>query len=119
MLLFNQTVFDEIITGTVTTWYTPAVYNDLLGSADDLSVIATPTNVVSTPSLDIWAEMSGDGQHWLGGSVVTGAIASGVPLQASLTPFLVGHGYVRFRMTLSGAATGQCLLRLGVAGHSL
>jgi hypothetical protein len=78
MLSFTRLVFDEIIAGTATTWFTSAGFNDLLGSADRVSLHLITTDVSGTsPTLECSLQESGNAMDWvdlspsLQGSIVT------------------------------------------------
>lgn len=115
MLRLNRQVFDEIITGTATTWYTSAADNALVASIDSYTIFAVATNVSGTsPSVNVYVDQSCDNQTWiLGGTpALSGGLTEGLVLQGAgaLTPFL------RLRVTLGGTAP-QCRLRLTVTGR--
>lgn len=120
---FNKDVFDEIISGTGNTWYTPASFNDLLGSADFLGIYAATTNVSGTsPTLTVQAQHSADGQNWVNVSgtpeLSAVSIASNTGYYGSdngLAPVLAS--FVRFQITLGGTSP-QCRLKLSVTGRS-
>jgi hypothetical protein len=119
MRKFNVQVFDEIITGTGTSWYTSTEFNEPLGSADLLTLQAITTLVAGTsPTLTIAAEHSADGANFVEyPSAVFGptAIASEGTYDS-----LFGYGEpllprVRFKLTLGGT-TPACRVRLWVTG---
>lgn len=117
MLLFNQDIFDEFITGTTTTWYTAASFNNLIGSADRLLFLAYPTGLVSAPTLTVYVESSSDDQHWYSNSQIwdASALSDGVVIKATTSDLLA---FNRLKITLGGSAsTTQCRLKLSVTGR--
>jgi hypothetical protein len=116
MLLFNQQVFDEIITGTGTTWFSGVQYNTLLGSADHLLLMGYVTSVTGTsPTVTQGWEHSADGQEWVTNTVSPVAISEGTKL---LTPVYGYLPYMRLRITLGGT-NPSCRLRFMAAGRTL
>lgn len=120
---FSKDVFDEIISGTGNTWYTPGSFNDLLGSADFLGIYAATTNVSGTsPTLTIQTQHSADGQNWVNVSgtaeIPATAIASNTGYYGSdngVSPVLAS--FVRLQITLGGTSP-QCRLKLSVTGRT-
>ena len=120
MRWYNQQIFDDIITGTGTSWYSPADFNDLLGTADAFAVAAAVSAVSGTsPTLTVQAEHSCDGQNW-------NATAS-AEISTAIANDLLYWGYryeettilmslVRFKITLGGT-TPQCRLKLFATGR--
>ena len=59
---FSIEVFDEIITGTGTSWYTSTEFDSLLGSPEALVLLVTTTFVAGTsPTLALTTQHSADG----------------------------------------------------------
>lgn len=124
MLAFNQVVFDADINGTATTYYSAGQFNDQLGSADSLVVLASWGSVGGTaPKLTVGFEHSGDGQNWIP-TVGTGTpdiynidLNSGpawAGAAAGLTPVLLS--FVRLAVNLGGT-NPTCRLKLTVTGR--
>jgi hypothetical protein len=113
MLSFATLVFDDIITGSTSTWYTPASFNDALGSVEFLALHAVTTYVSGDPVLDCIFEHSGNGRDWLTTSRgIEGSIANGASLvERFTTADLQSLG--RIKVVLSA---GQCRLKLYAAG---
>lgn len=121
MRVFNLDVFDEGISGTSTTWYTPARLNDKLGTADVFAIMAYVTTVSGTsPTLTVQTQHSADGQNWL--SVGSAEISTGIAGntvyygQDNYTP--VHLAFVRLKINLGGTSP-QCRLKLSVTGRSI
>jgi len=116
MLLFNQQVFDEIITGTGLTWFTGAQYSTMLGSADHLIIMGYLTSVSGTsPTITQGWYHSADGQNWVVNTVAPVAISEGVKL---LTPVYGYLPYMRITLALGGTSPA-CRVKLHVAGRTL
>ena len=63
MLSLHAQVFDEIITGTTSTWYTSSQFYEAVGASDTWSIHACASFVSGTnPTLTVYAEHSSDGQ---------------------------------------------------------
>lgn len=119
MLLWNHDVFDEVITGTTTIWYSASTFNALLGSADRLVVLAYPTGLVSSPSLNAYVESSSDNQHWAIPATLLWAgqvLAEGAVLRAQANNQLA---FNRLKITLGGSSTSQCRLKVTVTGRAV
>jgi len=123
MRILNTQIFDDVITSTGVTWYSPADMNDSLGAADGFAIQACTTLVGGTlPTLTVQAEHSGDGENWI---ATPSAEISGVLIANSSTfvgwremfnSNLVPLANLRFRITLGGTAP-QCRLRLYFTGR--
>jgi hypothetical protein len=123
MLLFHREVFDEVITGTSTTWYSSAEHNALIGAADDLVVFAVATDVAGTTTLKVYVDTSGDNEHWYepgtekinatisdpNDSEKAGSVRLGVDALAA---------FARLRINLSGSGGPACRVKLTVTGRS-
>ena len=54
MHLFTLEVFDDVISGTGTDWYSTALHNNILGTADVFAIQAVTTGVSGTsPTLTV------------------------------------------------------------------
>lgn len=123
MRAFSKDVFDEIISGTGNTWYTPGSFNDLLGSVDFLGIFAATTNVSgTTPTLTVQVQHSPDGQNWVSVSgtpeISATLIASNTGYYGSdngISPVLAS--FVRLQITLGGTSP-QCRLKVSVTGRT-
>jgi hypothetical protein len=116
MLLFNQQIFDEIITGTVNTWYSGTQYQALLGSADQSLIWGFISNVSGTsPTLTVGWELSADGQNWVTLTSSPSAISEGTQILAPVDGTLP---FMRLRFSLGGTSP-SCRARFWVAGRSL
>lgn len=120
MLYFSTLVFDEIIVGTGTTWYTSAEFNAQLGSADMLALCAWVSYVSgNVPTLTCQAEHSPDGEHWAP-EAATPAINAGIagPDQViTASPHHQHLALVRYAVTLNGMSP-KCRLKLYVSGRT-
>lgn len=129
MLILSSDVFDEVVAGTTTTWYSYAQFNPALGSADSLSVMVYLTNRgTTTPTINLFGDDSIDGRNWVLGN--TPLVSS---TQLFNTDSLLMYGFkaaalgfnpspgsfARFRFTLGGAAGVQCRVKLTATGRSL
>jgi len=112
MLAYNKLVFDNTISGTVGTWYSPCLYDDLLGSADAIHLMVHPMSVSGTsPTVTCRLEHSADGRKWIQVSgtaeinaqalVNDTAIGSTTPSLQTITPYLQ---FVRVKVTLGGTS---------------
>ncbi len=109
-------VFDEFVTGTNTTWYSPATLNETLGQADWLTVIGVVTNASgASASADVRIDTSSDGRNWVDVGGFT--IASLTENAMGQGQFVQGLSYVRLRITLAGTSPA-CRLRIGATGRS-
>lgn len=124
MKLFNTLVFDDTISTTTNTWYTPAEFHDRLGSADAFIFLASAANVTGTANLTVQAEHSADGQNWV--NIGTGAEIPAADINAN--PVNMGYvsgvgvnavplAFVRLRVSLSGT-NPQCRLKITATGRS-
>lgn len=120
MRLTNIDIFDEVLTGSGTTWYTPTRLNDTLGAADAFAVQATTTLVSGTlPTLTVQAQHSSDDQNWLAtpSAEISTGIAEGGSYVGAQTVSSVGLlANVRFAITLGGTSP-QCRLKLSFTGR--
>jgi hypothetical protein len=124
MRVLSRLVFDEIIAGTSTTWYTATEHNAILGAPDRFGIHAIVTDTAGTnnPKLTVWGQTSGDGQHWIDieanpaidNQLFTAGQYYG-QVAGVLPPFLA---YVRLAMSLTGT-NPSCRLKLYVCGRSL
>jgi hypothetical protein len=124
MRSYNLLVFDDLISGTVTTWYTGDEFVDRLGSTDSFAVGAVVTNLGGLPlTLTVQGEHSCDEQGWMatplaevpGVSVPT----SGGLYWGSWGAFsLMVLAKLRFRITLGGT-NPSCRLKLFVTGRDV
>lgn len=125
MKLFNQTVFDENIASTATTWYTSAEHNDRLGLPDVLMIQAVATNVTgTTPTLTLQVEHCADGQNWInlkptGGPEIAAAAINTTPVNYAYVSSVttIPLSFVRFRISLGGTSP-QCRLKVLVTGRT-
>jgi hypothetical protein len=80
MRTITQQIYDEIISGSGTTWYSSLEWNSALASHDRVAVHLIATNVAGTnPKLTVRMELSGDNQSWCAdnGQVFEAALVSG------------------------------------------
>lgn len=114
-------IFDDIISGTAGTWYTPAQHNETL-STDAFAVQACTSQVAATTTLTVTMQTSGDGQNWTEFSPDIGptGVANDGSYWASRGPnaFASWFGLVRFKITLGGT-NPACRLKLYFTGRSL
>lgn len=121
MQQFNVPVFDDIISGTSGTWYSPRSLDAFLGTADVFIIQATTTLVGgSTPKIKIVTEHSCDGLvfgvHSVPSALNTVSISDGTTLfgvdLAAPKPF----GLVRVAVWLAGTSP-RCRVRINVTGR--
>lgn len=124
MIVFSGLVFDNIVSGTTTTWYTPARFDDPLGLGDELSVHAITTGVGGTgPTLTCQVETSANGKDWYSPHGLTPeinglGIANDTVLEGSVSIFdIVLQKFVRVRIVLGGNGP-VCRLKLYATGRS-
>jgi hypothetical protein len=123
MRLYNLSVFDDIIAGTASTWYSQGDYDKALASADWLVIGASITAVSgTTPTLTVQLEQCCDGLNWIAvGSPVLNATslsANGLYFgEAGAGGALIFMSYLRAKITLGGT-TPQCRLKLYVTGRA-
>lgn len=118
MLLFNQDVFDEVITGTTTTWYTAASFNALLGSGDRLLVLAYPTGIPTATNLTVYLESSSDDQHWVTPAAPLWSAKSLTEGQVEKAQASDLPAFNRLKISLGGSGGSQCRLKLSVTGRA-
>lgn len=121
---FTVQVFDETITGTSTTWYTSATFNDLLGSADELIVHAVADGVSGTvPTLTVGVDHSCNGIDWINvgwtASTLTGQTLANDTTYYGFFPtfFPPLLTYARLRVFLGGT-TPSCRLKVFACGRA-
>jgi len=124
MRIFNQLVFDGYVNGTAAVYSNP-MYNDLLGSTDQLSITGYTAQVAGTsPTLTVRIEHSFDNIRWVDRNAT--AEISAVALSTSGETTVQGHdgdpnarptlGLARLRITLGGTTpSGQ--IRLWAVGR--
>lgn len=120
MLVVAEKIFDNVVSGTGTNWYSPAQLNERLGAAEKFAVQASVTGLSGTsPTLTVQLEHSGDNQFWIalgspaqinGVSIANDTSYSGTQ---DITPVL---NFVRVRISLGGT-NPQCRLKVYVTGH--
>jgi hypothetical protein len=119
MKAISGLVFDEIISGAGTTWYTAAALYDGLGQTDFLGMQACFRGVTGTsPTATIQVEHSADGQNWLNAQAspeISTAIANDTSFNG-LCVFAMLFSYVRLRISLGGTSP-QCFLKVYVTGR--
>jgi len=111
MLAFNKLVFDNTISGTAGTWYSPCVYDEVLGSADLIILMVHPMGVSGTsPTITCRLEHSADGRKWNqvnataeinAQALVTDSAIGGTGVAETITPYL---RFVRVKITLGGTS---------------
>ncbi len=117
MLVYNEVVFDENLSGT-SNWYTSDVYSAVLASADYLRLIGLATQVTGTgPTVTIVLEHSADGQTWVAASTLVNAAALSNNLTVTAQSVEELLGLARLRITLGGTSP-TCRLRVGVTGRA-
>lgn len=120
MRILNLLVFDEIISGTTSTWYSREDLNRILGMAEAFAVQAYVTNVSGTfPALTVASQHSSDGQNWAATNATEiNAIlfVEGGTYAGTSGAFLVPGAHLRFKITLGGTAP-HCRLKLYFTGR--
>jgi hypothetical protein len=122
MRLFNEKVFDAVIRGTEPV-YTDAMYDELLGTADQLAIFAIVDQISGTnPSWQCRSEHSNDKEHWSstgGYAEFFGAFPPGPGptwgMSRNDNAAFLG-AYVRYKIFLEGA-DHQAHIKLIVCGR--
>lgn len=113
-------VFDDIINGTGTYWYTPAHLNEQLGT--DVFAIQAVASQISSAAPGLWVELqtSANGVDWYtyGGPLISATLANDGSYWGSggglFIPILT---MVRFRISLGGT-NPSCRLKLYFTGRA-
>lgn len=110
-------VFDDIISGTATTWYTPAGLNEKLGT-DTHAIHACVTQVSGTsPTLTVVYQTSADNQNWWSLPVISGtSVSNEASFAVSKNSIVPVMANVRFAVTLGGTSP-VCRLKLYFTGR--
>ena len=120
MRLHNLLVFDDIISGTSSTWYSRSDLQRAVGNAEAWAVQACVTNVSGfLPALTVLSEHSCDSLHWAATSAteINGVlIAEGGSYAGTSGWLLIPATFVRFKITLGGLSP-ECRLELTVTGR--
>lgn len=128
MRLFNKKVFDDVISGTTTDWFSRAEFNAVISQADSFAVQAVTTGVGGIfPGLTVTSEHSSDGINWIAtGNSELGYFIAATPSNWGQY-FPLGNGFtnpplaafVRLRIHLNGLdQSTQCRLKLYVTGRT-
>ena len=121
MLSLNMDVFDEVITGTATTWYTSAALNGVLGDVDIAQFFALATSVRGSPSLSVYVDSSGDNQNWHLSTFANGDLFISPLTENVMGQFFGTHvlSFLRLRIVLTGTTPGcSCRLKISVTGRN-
>jgi len=118
MKALNLTLFDDTLSGTTSTWYSPSEYYDEVGKHDQIGVTASVAEVSGTlPTLTVTIEGSADGQHWsqveAAPQISTGISANSVYFGYQNGVNAVLPALVRLGATLGGTGP-RCRLKLSV-----
>jgi len=119
MLTLNRDVFDEVILGTATTWYTSADLNQTLGVADFTQFFVLATSVNGTPSLSIFVDHSADNRTWIQATnnLIISPLTENV--MGQLSGPTSGLSFLRLRILLSGTTSGcGCRLKISATGRN-
>lgn len=115
-------VFDQIISGTATTWYSGSDFDRLIGQSDILAYEVYPTNVPNTTStLTITQQYSWDSQNWVSmpaaiGDIAGGPLTNNVALAGMNNGFFIIAPFVRFAIQLGGPSP-SCRLKVYVTSR--
>jgi hypothetical protein len=115
----NEKIFDEVISGTTATWYTPDRFNELLGQADGYAIQAVTTDISGSGNLKVGPEFSSDGQDWIvvgtaGPWDIDDAIGEGASLVGTEAFGTINAARLRFAIRFSGAGSPKARVRLYV-----
>jgi hypothetical protein len=118
MRIYGEQVFDDTISGTTNAWYSPARYDELLGRADLLAVMAVVSGVSGTATLNLEIQHSGDGRHWseTGNDSFSLSGDESFLLSRLVWPTLLGR--IRLKASLTGT-NPSCRLKLFVTGRAI
>lgn len=119
-------VFDDFISGTGSTWYSGAEFNNKIGHADFFAVFALvqPPVSGSSPTLTVASQHSVDGRNWIATGVTelsavsianNGVYSGSNPGHVAGTPLAP---FVRLAISLGGTSP-QCRLKLYVTGRTV
>jgi hypothetical protein len=122
MIVISECVFDEVIHGAATDYYTANKYNELLGRADKLTIQALVDNVeTGSGTISVRIEHSGDQRNWkpkngtdeiITVSISTSATTSTIGSDSGSTASLP---FVRLRVVLATATRAH--VKLFVCGR--
>lgn len=117
MRIDTYQVFDQIISGTGTTWFSGSEFHRSLGQGDVLVLQAYPTNVPNTTSkLSVAWDYSADSQNWISFTapdLTNATMANNVPMVASNNGFFLPGAFVRVNISLTGVSP-SCRLKVNV-----
>lgn len=118
MKALQLTLFDDTLSGTSATWYSPSQFNDELGKHDVIAIAAAVTEVSgSSPTLSVAVEGSSDGEHWVptgaGGNPNISTVISANNTYFASTGMAVLPAFIRLSATLGGTGPA-CRLKLSV-----
>src|SRR6185503_12598294 len=100
----SEKVFDDVINGTSTTWYSPVSLNDRLGRGDYFGVQASVTGLTGTsPTMTVQLQHSGDNQNWVSTAApeISTSIANDTSYAGSRSG-IVFMNFVRVAIALGG-----------------
>ena len=119
MRSFNIIAFDDLISGTASTWYTSSDLDEVLGASDAMVLHAATSAVTGTgPTLTCQVEHSASTEDWaaVGSAQISTSIANDGSYRGLIDNFNpVLLGFVRVKVTLGGTSPA-CRLKLYVTG---
>lgn len=131
MRLFHQLVFDGYVAGSSGNVYSDCAFDELLGSADQLSIGGYSAMAIGPAGVQLTVQVEQsfdqDEQHWLNRNT-TPEIASTNLSTTGQTTFAgrdgdlttrVTLGYARLRIALNGSTTPSAQVRIWVTGRSM
>lgn len=116
-------IFDDVINGTTTSWYSGAQLNPILGAIDTYALQVCTTFVgTPAPTLTVTSQHSADNQNWfnLGDDIAGTVIANDQSYWKWRDGVITTTGIManlRFRITLSGTSGARARVRLYFTGR--
>ncbi len=118
MLTIASEVFDAVIKGTSTTWYTAEQHDAGLGAADRYSIVVAPTAVGGTsPTLTVVAQESADDQRWADLATLISGVTpvSNTAITAAVSTQRLRFGRLKITM---GGTNPTCRLSITATGRT-
>jgi hypothetical protein len=123
MRVTSLEIFDEIITGTGNTWYTPDHLSEVLGNSDVYAIQACVSQVSgSSQQLTIANQTSGDGTNWYSWGTDISSLGTLVNEgtywghRDGIASFLLA--LVRFQIIFGSGTNPSCRLKLYFTGRT-
>lgn len=123
MIAYSECVFDEVIHGAATDYYSANRYNEGMGRADKMTIQAITDNADANGTLTVQIEHSGDQRNWnsKNGTAEINAVASSIDTTATKSTVGTDSGstaslpFVRLRVRT--ATTARVHVKIFVCGR--